>query len=90
MAGIALGFAAKDTLANFISGIFILGDAPYRVGEYIIIDGETRGMVTDIVQVVVGSGPSQVTGLMGEGVDPHLYKPTSHDVRRSPHARTDT
>jgi small-conductance mechanosensitive channel len=48
VAGIALGFAAKDTLANFISGVFILGDAPYRVGEYIIIDGETRGMVTDI------------------------------------------
>jgi small-conductance mechanosensitive channel len=46
--GIAVGFAAKDTLANFISGIFILADAPYKVGQYIIIDGETRGVVTDI------------------------------------------
>jgi MscS family membrane protein len=46
--GIAVGFAAKDTLANFISGIFILVDAPYKVGQYIIIDGETRGVVTDI------------------------------------------
>ena len=46
--GIAVGFAAKDTLANFISGIFILMDAPYKVGQYIIIDGETRGVVTEI------------------------------------------
>jgi small-conductance mechanosensitive channel len=46
--GIAVGFAAKDTLANFISGVFILVDSPYKVGQYIIIDGETRGVVTDI------------------------------------------
>jgi MscS family membrane protein len=46
--GIAIGFAAKDTLANFISGIFILVDAPYKVGQYIFIDGQTRGVVTDI------------------------------------------
>ncbi len=48
VAGIAIGFAAKDTLANFISGIFILADAPYKVGDYINIDGTTRGEVTDI------------------------------------------
>ncbi len=48
VAGIAIGFAAKDTLANFISGIFILVDAPYKVGDYINIDGATRGEVTDI------------------------------------------
>jgi MscS family membrane protein len=46
--GIAVGFAAKDTLANFISGVFILADAPYKVGQYIIIDGNTRGVVTEI------------------------------------------
>ncbi len=46
--GIAVGFAAKDTLANFIAGIFILADAPYKVGEYIIIDDVTRGEVTEI------------------------------------------
>jgi small-conductance mechanosensitive channel len=48
VAGIALGFAAKDTLANFISGVFILADAPYRVGQFIIIDDVTRGVVTEI------------------------------------------
>jgi small-conductance mechanosensitive channel len=48
VAGIAIGFAAKDTLANFISGLVILMDAPYKVGEYIIIDGATRGEVMGI------------------------------------------
>jgi len=46
--GIAVGFAAKDTLANFIAGVFILADAPYKVGQYIIIDETTRGVVTEI------------------------------------------
>ena len=46
--GIAVGFAAKDTLANFISGVFILIDAPYQVGQYIVVDSQTRGVVTDI------------------------------------------
>jgi manganese/zinc/iron transport system substrate-binding protein len=36
-------------------------------------------MVTDIVKQVVGD-KGQVIGLMGEGVDPHLYKPTRDDV----------
>ena len=46
--GIALGFAAKDTLANLFAGIFILADAPYKLGDFIVIDSGERGMVTDI------------------------------------------
>lgn len=38
----------------------------------------TCGMVTDIVSVVSGDR-GNVRGLMGEGVDPHLYKPTRND-----------
>ena len=46
--GIAVGFAAKDSLANLFAGVFILADAPYEIGDFIIIDGDTRGEVTDI------------------------------------------
>ncbi len=46
--GIAVGFAAKDTLANLFSGIFIVADAPYKVGDYIVLDGTLRGQVTRI------------------------------------------
>ncbi|HUP01252.1 MAG TPA: mechanosensitive ion channel family protein [Gemmatimonadota bacterium] len=40
IAGLALGFAAKDTLANFIAGITILWDRPFKVGDRVEIDGE--------------------------------------------------
>ena len=47
IAGIALGFAAKDTLANFIAGITILWDRPFRVGDRIEVDG-SLGIVRKI------------------------------------------
>ena len=46
--GIAIGFAAKDTLANLFSGVFILADAPYKIGDYVVLDSGERGMVTAI------------------------------------------
>jgi manganese/zinc/iron transport system substrate-binding protein len=41
----------------------------------------TVGMVTDIVRTVAGDR-CEVEGLLGSGVDPHLYKPTRSDVSR--------
>ncbi len=41
----------------------------------------TIGMITDIVKNV-GGARVEVTGMMGPGVDPHLYKPTPKDVQR--------
>lgn len=46
--GIAVGFAAKDTLANLFSGLFIVADSPYQLGDYINLDSGERGMVTRI------------------------------------------
>ena len=41
----------------------------------------TCGMVTDIVRSVAGDR-AEVVGLLGEGVDPHLYKPTRNDRKQ--------
>jgi MscS family membrane protein len=46
--GIAVGFAAKDTLANLISGVSIVADAPYKIGDYIVLDTGERGIVTHL------------------------------------------
>ncbi len=46
--GIAVGFAAKDTLANLFSGVFILTDMPYKIGDYVVLDSGERGCVTHI------------------------------------------
>lgn len=41
----------------------------------------TTGMIADVARNVGGEHVS-VTGLMGPGVDPHLYKATEGDIRR--------
>ena len=46
--GIAVGFAAKDTLANLFSGMFILADRPYKLGDYVVLASGERGKVTHI------------------------------------------
>ena len=46
--GIAVGFGAKDTVANFFAGVFILADAPYKIGDFIVLDTGERGRVTHI------------------------------------------
>lgn len=46
--GIAVGFAAKDSLANLFSGFFIVADAPYKIGDYINLDTGERGKVSAI------------------------------------------
>ena len=46
--GIVVGLAAKDTLSNFFSGVFIMADAPYKENDYIILDSGERGYVSNI------------------------------------------
>ena len=46
--GVAVGFAAKDTVANLISGVFIMADAPYKLGDFVVLGTGERGMVTEI------------------------------------------
>jgi len=42
------GFAAQDTLANLFAGFFIMADTPYKIGDYINLDGGERGYVNSI------------------------------------------
>jgi small-conductance mechanosensitive channel len=46
--GIAVGFAAKDSLANLFGGLFIIMDAPYKINDFIILDSGERGRVIKI------------------------------------------
>jgi len=47
IAGIALGFAARDSLENFIAGVTILLDQPFKVGDYIVVQ-DHYGQVDEI------------------------------------------
>jgi MscS family membrane protein len=46
--GLALSFAAKDTLANLFAGVTIAADTPYKKGDFITLESGERGMVTHI------------------------------------------
>lgn len=44
---LAVGFAAKDLIANFVAGIFIIRDEPFEVGDWIEWNGNS-GVVREI------------------------------------------
>lgn len=46
--GLALSFAAKDTLSNLFAGVSIIIDAPYKIGDFITLESGERGQVTNI------------------------------------------
>lgn len=84
IAGLAIGFAARDTLANLFAGIFIFADSPYKVGDFINLDSGERGQVTSIglrstrlltrddVEVTI---PNSIMGgakIVNESGGPHL------------------
>ncbi|WP_417750569.1 mechanosensitive ion channel family protein [Salinibaculum rarum] len=46
-ATLAIGFAMQDVLSNFVAGIFIYTDKPFRIGDWIEWDGNS-GVVEDI------------------------------------------
>ena len=47
LTGFAFGFAFKDMLSNFISGVLIFIYEPFKLGDTILVDGK-EGKVVDI------------------------------------------
>lgn len=82
--GIAVGFAAKDTLANLFSGFFIVADAPYKIGDYINLDSGERGQVSaiglrstrlltrDDVEITIPNGVIANAKIVNESGGPYL------------------
>jgi MscS family membrane protein len=46
--GVAIGFASKDSLATLIAGMTILADAPYKLGDILLLENGDRGRVSEI------------------------------------------
>ena len=46
--GLGIGLAAQDTFANLFAGLSIIADSPYKLGDFIVLDGTERGKVTRI------------------------------------------
>ena len=85
--GLALSFAAQDTLSNLFAGVAILSDRPYQIGDFIILDSGERGEVTriglrstrlltlDDVEVSIPNGVMGATKIINEaGGPPERYR----------------
>lgn len=86
IAGIAIGFAAKDTLANLFSGVFIMADSPYKIGDYVVLDDgvglrgkvthigirSTRLLTRDDVEVTIPNSIMGNSKVVNESGGPHL------------------
>lgn len=46
--GLAVGFAARDSLANLFAGFFIIADGPYKLGDYVVLGSGERGEITKV------------------------------------------
>ena len=65
------------SLLSLCAGLLLGGSSAFAALQVVT----TTTMVGDLVQQVGGDRVS-ITGLMGPGVDPHLYKPTASDVTK--------
>ncbi|MBT8422271.1 MAG: mechanosensitive ion channel family protein, partial [Gammaproteobacteria bacterium] len=89
--GLALSFAAQDTLSHLFAGVAILADRPYRIGDMIVLDTGERGEVTfiglrstrlltrDDVEIVIPNGvmgSAKITNETGGERSPYRIRAT--------------
>ncbi|MEM7260354.1 MAG: mechanosensitive ion channel family protein [Planctomycetota bacterium] len=53
IAGVALGFAAKETIADILAGVFLIADRPMRIGDRVKVEriGRDWGGWGDVVDI---------------------------------------
>ena len=80
--GVVLGLAAKDTVANFFAGIFLMADSHFKEGDYILLaTGErvyvkqmgirsTRFMTRDDIEITIPNSVIAASKIVNESGGP--------------------
>jgi small-conductance mechanosensitive channel len=86
IAGIAIGFASQTSISNIISGIFLISEQPFQVGDLIKI-GDTSGIVLsiDLLSIKLRTFDNQLVRIPNET----LIKNQVNNVTRFPIRRLD-
>ena len=86
IAGIAIGFASQTSLSNIISGIFLISEKPFQVGDIIKV-GETKGTIlsVDLLSVKLRTFDNQFVRMPNET----LIKEKVTNITRFPIRRLD-
>lgn len=83
-AGVAIGLALKDSLANVAGGFVLMITKPFQIGDYIIIDG-VEGTVKQIsiVHTRLDSGSNQAIFIPnGQAVNATVVNNSANETRR--------
>lgn len=86
IAGVAIGFASQTSLSNVISGLFLVAEKPFQVGDALQV-GDTLGIVhsIDMISVKLRTFDNRFVRIPNE----HLVKTPFTNITRFPIRRFD-
>lgn len=84
--GIVIGFASQTSISNIISGIFLISEQPFQVGDLIKV-GDTKGVVLsiDLLSIKLRTFDNQLIRIPNE----NLIKNQLNNITRFPIRRLD-
>ena len=82
--GIAIGFASQTSVSNIISGLFLLSERPFEIGDVIDVGGITGIILsTDLLSVKLRTFDNRYVRLPNESLIKNtLINITRHPIRR--------
>lgn len=83
--GIAIGFASQTSVSNIISGIFLISEKPFQVGDIVQIE-ETVGTVisVDLLSIKLKTFDNRFVRLPNENmIKTEVINLTKYDIRRA-------
>jgi small-conductance mechanosensitive channel len=86
VAGIIIGFASQTSISNIISGVFLISEQPFQVGDLIKV-GDTKGVVLsiDLLSIKLRTFDNQLVRIPNE----NLIKSQVNNITRFPIRRLD-
>lgn len=84
VASVAIGFAAQTSAANLISGLFLMSERPFVLGEVIDVDGTTGEVLSvDLLSVKLRTFDNLYVRIPNESlVKAQIKNLTRHPIRR--------
>jgi small-conductance mechanosensitive channel len=66
---VAIGFASQTSVSNVISGLFLMGERPFGVGDVITVDGETGEVLSiDLLSVKLRTFDNRLVRIPNESM----------------------
>ena len=83
--GVAIGFASQTSVSNIISGIFLISEKPFMIGDVVEVDGKLGSIVAiDLLSVKLKTFDGQSIRVPNETmIKNDVTNLTKYDIRRA-------